>query len=221
MAISYKQLSNKKLLKVCKKLKINELAWLEFYNRFHPVISNYIYKWNGHYRFFPFHNDFKNSISDLNQTIFLKLLDNNRKALRSFRNESEVSIYAYLAKIVKCEVINYAKHCSAMKRNAPTVSVYEPINSAKREDSLVILDLIATKDGDLEEEHKYKERVDMYKKILRKENKNKNWNRDIIIFELAFEHGLKADEICEIGSLGISKKRIANRITELKKLLKK
>ncbi len=221
MASSYKKLSNTRLIQLCQQDPIDEMAWTEFYHRFHKTIARFIFKWNRQYKQHHLPDDFTSYLHDLSQTIMLKLSSDNRRALKAFRNENNDSIYAYLAKMAKYTVINYSKHYSAAKRNAPTVSLFEPLSIANDKEHLELIDLLASPTNSLEKERQYQEKIEELREKIRKQKKNKYWKRDLIIFELAFVHELKAHEIAAIISLEISEKRIANRITELKKLFNK
>lgn len=221
MLRSYKKLSNSELINRCQRDPVDELAWTEFYNRFHKTIARFILKWNRRYKLRQQHEDFSDYLNDLSQTILLKLTVDNRRAIKTFRNENDDSIFAYLAKMAKYTVINYSKHQSAAKRNAPTVSMFESISVAHDKENLERIDILAGETNDLVEDRRYMERIEEMREKIKSQKKNKFRQRDLIIFDLAFVHGLKANEIANICSLEISVKRIANRITELKKLLSK
>ena len=219
MPNSYNKLSNKELIRLCQRDPVDQLAWTEFYNRFHKTIAKFIFKWNRQYKLRHQPDDFTNYLLDLTQTILMKLIDDERRAIKSFRNETDESIYAYLAKMAKYSVINYSKHYSAAKRNAPTVSMFETIAFSSEREKMERIDILASSSDDLVENRRYRERVEELREKIKTQKKNKNWQRDLIIFDLAFIHELKAHEIADVSSLEISEKRIANRITELKKIL--
>ncbi|KAA3658595.1 MAG: sigma-70 family RNA polymerase sigma factor [Calditrichaeota bacterium] len=219
----YKQLKNVELINLCKQDPIDQRAWMEFYDRFHNVIAHYVYKWQIFYKIRTFRTHELNDREDTIQRIFLKLSTGKRKAIKSFRNETENSIFAYLRKMIKYEVINSAKHNSAVKRKGNTISIHESASSRMDENNLQVLDYIESTIDNLEHEQEYKNRLEECRTIIGNKKKNKFWKRDLIIFELHFIYGLKAHEIAEIAPLEtqISNKRIANRITEIKKILNK
>lgn len=162
----YTKLSNVELIEKCKRDPIDERAWHEFYNRFHRVISRYVYKWSVYYKIGTNSQQGTNGIEDIKQSIFLKLSDDNRKAIKFFRNESENSIFAYLAKMIKYEVINNAKHDSAMKRKAHTISIHESAASSKDENNLEILDFLASSIDSLEYEQDYKDQLEAFRSFI-------------------------------------------------------
>src|ERR1044071_1518532 len=76
-----------------------DLLWQEFYNRFNKFIKLYLKKALKAISTKFAENCPQEAIEDLSQDVFLRLFDNDRKALRDFRGDKENSFLAYLSQI--------------------------------------------------------------------------------------------------------------------------
>ncbi|MGH7492794.1 MAG: RNA polymerase sigma factor [bacterium] len=93
--LALQQLSPRNLFARCAALPNDEGAWQEFFRRYRAHMVSAICRILGyspagrHYHLFP----------DVLQRVHLRLLENERRALRSFRGENEEAAQAYLRKI--------------------------------------------------------------------------------------------------------------------------
>lgn len=107
----YEELSNNDLVKRCAENPRNRLAWNEFVRRFDKHIRLMVMRQCG-----LKHLSFQEIADDLANNVYLKLLDDNRKALRTFRGENENAIYKFLAVMAQHVVHNDWRGENAAKR---------------------------------------------------------------------------------------------------------
>ena len=75
--------------------KLTDAAlWKEFQHRFHKTILTFVMRilWNA------FRNDCLEEACDLAQDIYLRMLDNNGRLLRSFKGDTDFSVKAFLSR---------------------------------------------------------------------------------------------------------------------------
>jgi RNA polymerase sigma factor (sigma-70 family) len=101
-----------------------EWLWEEFYRRFDPRIRIYVRRsWRQR---LSNSNDLRISeeiTADLTQNVYVRLLSDERQALRDFKGLTDISFLAYLARIATNIVAEYFRTLLAGKRHAATLSV--------------------------------------------------------------------------------------------------
>src|SRR5438477_11792828 len=81
-------------------------VWSEFILRFHRRILLYVLR---ELRSFGLSIDEPDTVSDLTQEVYLRLLTNDRRALREFRGENEYAVLSYLACIVHSVIFDQVR----------------------------------------------------------------------------------------------------------------
>jgi RNA polymerase sigma factor (sigma-70 family) len=181
------------LLKKCSERPPNEAAWLEFVRRYNTTIKSFVVR--TYHRKSRIDPDRKlqfpeDTIEDLVQGVYIKLVEDQNSALDRFEGEHENSIFKYLGMISMNVVIDHFREVTAQKRPKITVSLDQLL---MRGDSP-----FPATDSDitfLEEE---------IEQALNKVVKRKNRDRDILIFKLRFYEELTLNEIAEALGLGLS-----------------
>ena len=212
-------MNNTELVKHCANDKKNKKAWLEFLSRYENLVYNTIIQECKNSDLHKNCFQFDETVKDLVQEVYLKLLQNECKALKKFRGESENSIYSYLKIIARNEVRNYINKMQAKKRppidrllddsTRVTGEKGEIYNSSKYKTILF----------DPEQEFKLKilkEEIDYcLKKILTGRDKKRNR----FIYQLHIYNGFSPKEIASYFNFGISTSRIANIISDSRQKL--
>ncbi|MGA9770906.1 MAG: sigma-70 family RNA polymerase sigma factor [Blastocatellia bacterium] len=192
------------LLKKCSKRPPDQAAWDEFVRRYHMTIRSFIRRTyhqktgNDPERGTQFPDD---TIDDLVQTVYLKLVDGGSSALERFEGEHEHSIFKYLGMISMNVVIDYVRWVKADKRPRVTISIDEMLlrgDVAFPEDSFIATDSGSVADNDITF---IKDEIEQ---ALNKVVKGKNRDRNILIFKLRFYEGLTFGEITKVLNLGLS-----------------
>src|SRR5688572_33424688 len=89
-------LSSADLLRECGQRMTDPILWKQFQDRFHKTILTLVMRtmWN------RFRNDCLDEACDLVQDVYLRMLDDNGRMLRSFRGGADFSVKAFLARVV-------------------------------------------------------------------------------------------------------------------------
>jgi RNA polymerase sigma factor (sigma-70 family) len=216
------KLKNTELVKHCANDPTNNEAWLEFISRYEKRIYNTITQECKKSELNNYCFQFIETVKDLVQDVYLKILENDCKALKKFRGDSENSIYSYLNIIAKNVVKNYITKMQAQKR--PQI-----------EKSLDDINILTEADGEAQRNNKinpgiFSTEQEVTLKILKEEIDyclaktltGKDRTRNKFIYRLYLYDGLSPKEIALLFDFHISRKRIANIIYDSKrKLIKK
>lgn len=141
------------------------------------------------------------AVSDLVQDVYLRLLVNDRRALRDFRGETELSVYAYLARIVRAAVGDRTRRDSSQKRHAQTVPLDAGVDG---EGSTPLSELLAASEVSSPELQMRERAVPGRLRALLAGGGVPNPERDALVFELHVLEGLSAREIAGIPALDLS-----------------
>lgn len=141
------------------------------------------------------------AVSDLVQDVYLRLLANDRRALREFRGESEIAVYAYLARIVRAAVGDRTRRDSSQKRSARIVPLDGGVDG---EGSAPLSELLAADGGSSPDRQMRERAVPRRLRELLAAGGVPNPERDALVFELHVLEGLSAREIAGIPALDLS-----------------
>ncbi len=194
------------LLKKCSKRPPDQAAWDEFVRRYHVTIKSFVRRtYHQKARVDPerepqFPED---TIEDLVQIVYMKLVEDGNSALERFEGEHAHSIFKYLGMISMNVVRDYVRGMKAIKRPRITISIDEMLlkgDLAFHEESFIVVDsgtgTVAENDIAFIK--------DEIEQALKKVVKGKNRDRDILIFKLRFYEGLTFSEITKALGLDLS-----------------
>jgi RNA polymerase sigma factor (sigma-70 family) len=99
-------------------------AWDEFVARFNPRIVRFIIR-ERRARGISAGTEEADVVADLAQEVYLRLLANDRRAMRNFRGATEFAVLAYLARIARAVVGDAVRRDTSQKRSAQLVSIDE------------------------------------------------------------------------------------------------
>ena len=188
------------LLRHCAKNLRNRELWEAFYSRYRRKILLYLLR---AFRMFGGNSDeFNRYADDWLQEVFTKLVQKEGRVIGSFRGETEVSVYAFLAAIALSVVADQLRSQKALRRRAQVVSL-DQVQSFE----------LPHMDGETKVSALL-EVIDIGK-ALRANDKSKNPERDLLIFQLHFVEGLTAREIASIPSLKLTTsglEKVLNRV---------
>jgi RNA polymerase sigma factor (sigma-70 family) len=137
---------------------------------------------------------------DLVQDVYLRLLADDRRALRAWRGETEVSFLAYLARVVRSVAIDAARRAHSQKRGAATV----PLEGDQDDCLSPAAKLMAP--ATLSPDHLLAERstTDRLRHLLRSSADVGHADRDVLVFQLYTFEGLTAREIASLPHLSLT-----------------
>ncbi len=194
----------------------NHAAWREFVTRVHQRIYVFILRDK---KLRGLTNIDRSVTYDLIQEVYIRLLANDKRALRDLQGTTERDVLAFLACVTRTTVSDYIRHVSSLKRAMPLVSLEQDLGLAKGK-SMEIADKENLPDQVLDT-HKAKE--ELYELLL-KTLKGTNAKRDAVIFLLHVFDDLSAREIVSLPAFNMTLPnvdKIIYRIREhLRSLLK-
>ncbi|MGH7451003.1 MAG: RNA polymerase sigma factor [bacterium] len=178
-------LSADMLFKRCAGVPVDERAWEEFFHRYQQDIRAAICRVIG----FSSTSRYNHLCADALQKLNLRLLENGRRALLSFRGKTDQEAKAFLRKVaasVAFNIVNQEKVSHPLppesSRDMPDGDEYVDPTTKDQESYLILLDTI--------------------EQCLREVIHGKNKYRNILICKLTIIDGLSAKEIIEIRGLG-------------------
>jgi RNA polymerase sigma factor (sigma-70 family) len=179
-------------------------VWAEFSSRFkHRIVK---YCWHA----FRLHGEggarFHDLIDDFTQDFYKRLLQNDGRAIRSFRGQTEDSVYAFLAAVAKTTVQDYLRHQNAERRSAKLISLEDLKNFGRNAPSsnAFLADLIDAE------------------RVLEAEGyDNRNRERDRLIFKLHFVEGLTASELAAVPAFQLTVSGIEKVLGRLRSRLQR
>lgn len=217
MALS--TMTHNELIKVLAQSPRDDIAWGEFYKRFHRHICLTITREAGRWRHYERHH----TIEDLVQEVYAKLLAHDCQALKEFKGQFEHSIFSYLKIIAIRIVLADRSKSAAQKRSTSNGEVsLDAVQSNLQKERLIDLNEMLCWEGwesdlllqELQEEIKYH--------LYRILGKRRNKERDELIFKCYFFEDLEAEEIVALcGDAHLTVKRVLNIIGEIRHELSK
>lgn len=181
-------------------LSTDPAAWTEFVDAFNRRIVAAVIR-ERRQRGLSSEPTAADAVSDLVQDVYLRLLVNDRRALRDFRGETELSVYAYLARIVRAAVGDRTRRDSSQKRHAQTVPLDAGVDG---EGSTPLSELLAASEVSSPELQMRERAVPGRLRALLAGGGVPNPERDALVFELHVLEGLSAREIAGIPALDLS-----------------
>ena len=194
--MAQEEISIRDLLHLC--LSSDEEAqWREFVRRTQPlmasVIINTVRRWR---------QPAPSLVDDLIQETYVKLFANDRKALRSIKNEYENTIFGYL-KVVASNVVR--DHFR------------KPGNKA---DEVEVSDTTFPPGPDERDRRKFLDKKEQVKRTLATLSSSETYERDLAIFWFFYEQGYTAKEISLLPDVGLTVKGVEAVILRLTRYLR-
>jgi RNA polymerase sigma factor (sigma-70 family) len=142
-------------------------------------------------------------LNDLAQEVYMYLLSNNRRALREFRGDTDASVQAYLAQIVRSVVVDHLRKRESKKRMAVLVSLDQEVGT---EDLGHTLAAILPAKTESQPDQMLEERLasEQLHKMLLSILSGKNATRDALIFRLHVLQELTVAEIANLPTFAMS-----------------
>ena len=209
-------MKNTDLVALCAREPWNRKAWLEFYDRFDDRIRLVIYRECKAMGVPNRDVQFQDTVEDLVQDVYMKLLANNCKALKDFIGASENSVYTYLGIIARNEVRNYFTKINAQKRPTVERSIDDLLNISEKGGKIRTKNITRSPYADLEVEFLKEEIENILDRIVTGSSKHRNK----LIIKLNIYQGLSAEQIASQLPYDLSSKTVSNLITKIKQKLR-
>lgn len=216
------RLSNRELIARLVEAGPDDPAWLEFLSRFERRVRLTIYR---RFRVEAQQNPGSDvdqsgeTVRDLAQDVFLRLLDSQRKALASFKGRSENSIYTYLNTIAVNLVRDHFKKLRAQKTPPAAASLDAPVRAAEESgEGRKIVDFVASDGAGPEQTAREKE---LHQKIAAAIRRTGFPKRDRLVFRFYFLEGRTIEEVAACRSVGLSASGVEKCIRRLRLAIQK
>ena len=191
------------LLGRCAERPVDEAAWSEFLRRYHATIRMHVTR--------TYHSRGKDqdrkqqfsdeSIEDLVQLVYCRLVGESSLALKRFEGAYENSIYKYLAMISKNVVRDHFREMEALKRPKISHSLSQIIDS----DGEIRASINGIGfDGRSETSDNAAFTFEEIERVLMKAAAWRNRDRDILIFRLHYLDGLTLEEVTQVLNLDMT-----------------
>ena len=197
-------LSNAALIKKCAESLENQSTWIEFIRRFDRHIKLSVLRAFRLLSINLLHREtLKEDIRDLVQEVYIRLVKNDCRALKTFKPKYDDAFYGYLSIISTSVVKDFFKKFSRLKRKVYIQSIDErPAISQKNK--LITKSLPSFIGPNPEKWVIAKDLLQKAKSYYNSINSTKEDKRNELIFQLYFIHGLSIKDISRIKGLNIS-----------------
>jgi len=195
-SVQYSQMTIPQLIAVCCTSESSETAWHEFIRRVRPIILMTIVKVVGRHG-----NASYGLVDDLSQEVYLKLCQNNFRALRAVETgEAFVGLVKAIAPMVAQD---YFRSAASSKRGA---------REALEADCVFPQDVFRPGASSGSERNVLLQEIDA---ILKTHSHEPNFERDYAIFWLYYRHGLTAKEIAASPGVELSVRGVESTLSRL------
>jgi RNA polymerase sigma factor (sigma-70 family) len=182
--MAQEEISIRDLLHLCLSSDGQE-HWRDFVHRTQPLIASVIIntmrRWT---------EPAPSRVDDLIQETYVKLFANDRKALRSIKNEYENTIFGYLRVVASNVVRDHFR---------------QPKNKV---DEIELSDAILPPGPDGHEQLEFEDKKEQIQEILKSLSSSEAYHRDVAIFWFFYEQGYTAKEISLLPAVALTVKGV-------------
>jgi len=196
------------LVRECGERLTDRELWRQFQERFQGLIFTYVMR---SLRLHRVQDDVTDIVPDLAQEVYLRLVQNEGRALRLFKGTSEFSVRAFLAKISTSVVRDYQRHTARDKRGGQVIPI----------DSIAAAELSRKKSADVPEFDSSQLSailawIDM-ERIIEGDPDRKNARRNALIFQLHYIAGFECGEIARFPGFELTEAGVQTILARLRK----
>jgi len=198
--------SSADLMRECGRRLTDGALWEIFQKRFHRQVTTYVIRtiWMFHGKSDP------DLVCDLLQDVYLRLLQNNGRAMSGFRGETDFSVFAFLGRMAMGVVSDYYRSQGAGKRRpAEIISIDEARRREEAGSSQQDFDVTSILSW-----------IDV-KRLIESEPDRRNATRNVLIFKLHYVEGLTVREISQYPGFDLKEPAIEVILKNLRMELKK
>lgn len=200
-------LSSADLLRECGQRLTDPVLWKEFQARFHKTILTSITRvmWS------RFRTDCLEEACDVAQDVYIRLLADKGRLLRSFKGETDLSVKSFLARVTVNIVSDHYRLQRADKRQPADIISIEHARQQGRDlagegAELDVASILAWIDVE---------------RLMDSESDRRNAARNVLIFKLHYVDGFPVSEIAEFPAFGLKESAIHLVLQNMRTHLKK
>ena len=205
---SEEEISSAELLRECGRRLTDRVLWQKFQERFQKLIFTYLLRSLKHR---ASSEDVADLANDLAQDVYMRLIRNDGRMLRSFKGTTDFSVMAFLARVSVSAVTDDHRHRTATKRQTGQVISFEEARQAAEAFSgeATELDLGAILSW-----------IDV-ERLVDSEADRQHAARNVLIFKLHFIDGFFPAEIAQFPGFDLAQSGIEEVLQRLKARLQK
>lgn len=200
------------LIRECGEKLTDRSLWSKFQQRFQGLIFLYLMR---ALRLRRIQDDAADIVPDLAQEVYVRLVQRNGQALRSFRGSTEFSVMAFLARISSSVVQDHQRQLMSDKRRANVV----PIETAKAGE-MAGLRSPDSPEFDSNALSSIISWIDI-ERIVEGDPDRKNARRNALIFKLHYIDGFEAGEISQFPGFELTKSGVETILARLRKRIQR
>jgi len=202
------EISAPDLVRECGEKLTDRDLWRQFQERFQGLIFIYVMR---SLRIRRIQEDVADIVPDLVQDVYLKLVQHDGRALRSYKGTTEFSVRAFLAKISASVVSDYQRSAASEKRSAQII----PIDYARSAESTGKKSADAP-EFDSSQLSSILSWIDM-ERVVEGDPDHKNARRNALIFQLHYVNGFESAEIASFPGFGLTPSGVQAILARLRK----
>ena len=194
------ELSSAELLRQCGESLTDAALWKEFQRRFQKTVMTHVMRTMCN----TFRDDCVKEACDITQDVYLRMLENSGRVLRSFKGETDLSVKAFLARIAVNVVSDHYRKSQAEKRRPAEIISIEDARQQNRElpgeaADLDVASILAWIDVE---------------RLMATESDRRNAARNVLIFQLHHVDGFSVQEIAEFPGFGLKETAIRDALAQ-------
>jgi len=195
------------LVRECGRRMTDPSIWKEFQAQFHQLILRSITRimWN------RYRKDCLEEACDIAQDVYLRLVKNNGRLLRSFKGETDLSARAFLSMVAVSVVSNHFRSQRAEKKQPAEIISIEDVRQQNRNlpDEASDFDIASILSW-----------IDV-ERLMESESDHRNAARNVLICKLHYVDQLTVSEIAEFPVFGLNRSAIGTVIQNMREHLRK
>ena len=200
----YSSVSSEDLVRVCAGSR-NPAAWEEFIRRFHRLIASVVLRTAQRWG-----EPSPQQLDDLIQDTYLKLCEDDGRLLRSFQSRHQDAVYGFLKVVAANVVHDHYKAASAEKRGAG--QTVKPLEQAQA--------TVHTRGADSFENMERRILLQQIEEALTEIAAGQDQQRNRLIFQLYYRHGMSASAIASMPSIGLTTKGVESTILRMTRMIR-
>ena len=199
--------SSADLMRLCGDRLTDAELWKEFQRRFHKTLLTFVMRAMCN----AFRNDCLKEVCDITQDVYLRMLDNNGRMLRSFKGDTDFSVRAFLSRVAVNVVSDHYRRSQAEKRRPAEIISIEDARQQGRElvGEAVELDIASILQW-----------IDV-ERLMDSESDRRNAARNVLIFKLHHVDGFSVQEIARFPGFGLKETAIRDALNQMRADLQK
>jgi RNA polymerase sigma factor (sigma-70 family) len=197
------------LLRECGSRLTNRALWEKFQERFQKLIFLYLLRALNARKL---EGELTDSVADLAQDVYLRLVQHDGRILRTFRGSTDYSVMAFLARVSVSVVTDHQRHNTADKRSAGVVVSFEGAREMDEELERETSDLDAKSLASI------LSWIDV-ERVLQKDPDQRHARRNLLIFKLHYIDGFNSAEIAAFPGFDLTPSGVNSILSRLRKRL--